>query len=111
MCQLDKKRGRLSRNGSGTRLLELGHMLEPTELRTTEFAPPVKESRAVQAAVQGYEKQIARLALESGPFLGARLRPPSRRSAALSSGQDVAPNRAAKLCLWQSACALQCQDT
>src|SRR5439155_19791630 len=42
--------------------LELGHVLEPTPVRTTEFAPPVKEIAAEQAPVQGYEKQIARLA-------------------------------------------------
>src|SRR2546427_11341308 len=58
--------------------LELGHVLEPTPMRTTEFAPPVKETRASQAPVQGYEKQITRLTLESGPFLGAGLHPPAR---------------------------------
>ena len=109
MRPLDKKRGRLSRNGSGTRLLELGHVLEPTPLRTTEFAPPVTEITAEQAPVQGYGKQITRPALESGPFLRARLRPPARWDAALSGWQDVAPNRAAKLCRWQSARALQRQ--
>ena len=80
-------------------------------MRTTEFAPSVKEPTAEQAPVQGYGKQIARLALESGSFLGAGLRPPARRGAVLSGWQDVAPNRAAKLCRWQSARPLQRQDT
>jgi hypothetical protein len=111
MRPLDKKRGRLSRNGSGTRLLELGHVLEPTPMRTTEFAPSVKEPTAEQAPVQGYGKQIARLALESGSFLGAGLRPPARRGAVLSGWQDVAPNRAAPRSRWQSARPLQRQDT
>ena len=95
MRPLDKKRGRLSRNGSPNLRLELGHVLEPTPLRTTEFAPPVKETTAEQAPVQGYEKQITRLTLESGSFLGAGLHPPARWDAALSGWQDVAPNRAA----------------
>src|SRR5450759_5492824 len=36
---VDRRSGRSSRNGSGTRLLELGHTLHPTAMRTTEFAP------------------------------------------------------------------------
>src|SRR6266566_4595560 len=108
-ARLSKKRGRSSRNGSPNLRLELGHVLEPTPMRTTEFAPPVTEITAEQAPVQGYGKQITRPALESGPFLRARLRPPARWDAALSGWQDVAPNRAAKLCRWQSARALQRQ--
>ena len=92
---LDKKRGRLSRHGSGTRLLELGQMLEPTPLRTTEFALHIKEPTAEQAPVQGYEKPAVALRLQSGTFLRAGLRPSARRGAVLSGGQDVAPNRAA----------------
>jgi hypothetical protein len=57
--------------------LELGHMLEPTPLRTTEFAPPMKESTGEQVPVQGYGTQIARLALESGSFFRTGLRPPA----------------------------------
>src|SRR6266568_1830628 len=83
--------------------LELGHVLEPTPLRTTEFAPPVTETTEEQGPVQGYDKPSVALRLQSGSFLGAGLRPPTRRGAALSRWQDVAPNRAAKLCRWQSA--------
>jgi len=90
--------------------LELGHVLEPTPMRTTEFAPPIKEATAEQAPVQGYEKQIARLALESRSVLGAGLRSPTRRGAVLSGGQDVAPNRATPRSRWQPTRALQRQD-
>src|SRR5438132_4526472 len=57
--------------------LELGHMLEPTPLRTTEFALPIKEPTAEQAPVQGYEKPAIALRLQSGAFLGTGLRPPT----------------------------------
>src|SRR5256885_4241666 len=50
--------------------LELGHVLEPTPLRTTEFAPPVKETRASQAPVQGYEKPAVALPWKAGRFSG-----------------------------------------
>ena len=57
--------------------LELGHLLEPTPLRTTEFALPIKEPTAEQAPVQGYEKPAVALRLQSGAFLGAGLRSPA----------------------------------
>jgi hypothetical protein len=50
--------------------LELGHMLEPTPMRTTEFAPPIKETRASQAPVQGYEKPSVALPWKAGRFSG-----------------------------------------
>jgi hypothetical protein len=50
--------------------LELGHALEPTPMRTTEFAPPVEETRAVQAPVQGYEKPAVALPWKAGRFSG-----------------------------------------
>jgi hypothetical protein len=50
--------------------LELGHMLEATAMRTTEFAPPVKESTAEQAPVQGYEKPSVALPWKAGRFSG-----------------------------------------
>jgi hypothetical protein len=87
--------------------LELGHLLEPTPMRTTQFAPPVTETPVKQAPVQGYGKQIARLALESGPVLGAGLRPRAGWGALLSGGQDVAPPplSATKL---MAVCACSC---
>jgi hypothetical protein len=50
--------------------LELGHVLEPTPMRTTEFAPPVKEPRAVQVPVQGYDKPSIALPWKAGRFSG-----------------------------------------
>jgi len=50
--------------------LELGHQLEPTPLRTTEFAPPVTETRASQAPVQGYGKPAVALPWKAGRFSG-----------------------------------------
>ena len=50
--------------------LELGHVLAPTPMRTTEFAPPVKETPAEQAPVQGYGKPAVALAWKAGRFSG-----------------------------------------
>jgi len=50
--------------------LELGHMLEPTPLRTTEFAPPIAETTAEQAPVQGYGKPAVALPWKVGHFSG-----------------------------------------
>jgi len=50
--------------------LELGHMLEPTPMRTTEFAPPVTETTAEQAPVQGYGKPAVALPWKAGRFSG-----------------------------------------
>ena len=50
--------------------LELGHVLEPTPMRTTEFAPPVKEPTAEQAPVQGYGKPSVALPWKAGRFSG-----------------------------------------
>src|SRR2546421_3929037 len=71
--------------------LELGHMLESTPLRTTEFAPPITEATREQAPVQGYDKPPVALRLQSGAVLGAGLRPRGRWDAGLSGEQDVAP--------------------
>jgi len=50
--------------------LELGHLLEPTPMRTTEFAPPVKETTAEQPPVQGYGKPAVALPWKAGHFSG-----------------------------------------
>src|SRR5438132_1000300 len=50
--------------------LELGHVLEPTPMRTTEFAPPVTEITAEQAPVQGYGKPSVALPWKAGRFSG-----------------------------------------
>src|SRR5260370_18873547 len=48
--------------------LELGHVLEPTPMRTTEFAPPVKETTEEQGPVQGYGKPSVALPWKAGRF-------------------------------------------
>src|SRR5437588_2540130 len=50
--------------------LELGHLLEPTPLRTTEFAPASCESTAEQAPVQGYGKPSVAAPWKAGRFSG-----------------------------------------
>jgi len=50
--------------------LELGHALEPTSLRTSEFAPAVKETTAEQVPVQGYGPPAVALPWKAGRFSG-----------------------------------------
>jgi hypothetical protein len=50
--------------------LELGHVLEPTPLRTTEFALPVSEAPVQQAPAQGYGKPSVALPWKAGRFSG-----------------------------------------
>ena len=71
--------------------LELGHVLEPTEIRSTLFAPalpPAHKETSAQAPVQGYGSAEVALRRTRGPLLWARLRPPARWDLALS-GQAV----------------------
>lgn len=51
--------------------LELGHVLEPGSLRTTEFAPAVSESTAGQAPEQGYGPPVVGGSWKAGCFAGA----------------------------------------
>jgi hypothetical protein len=67
---LDKKRGRLSEPRVWNLRLELGHMLEPTPMRTTEFALPIKEPTVEQVPVQGYDKPVIALPWKAGRFSG-----------------------------------------
>ncbi len=50
--------------------LELGHMLEPTPPRLTEFAPAIKETAAEQDPAQGYGKPAVALPWKAGRFSG-----------------------------------------
>ncbi len=50
--------------------LELGHQLEPTPMRTTSIAPPVTESTAEHAPVQGYGKPAVALPWKAGRLSG-----------------------------------------
>jgi hypothetical protein len=50
--------------------LELGHQLEPTELRTTEFAPAVPEAKEQQPPSSGYGKPSVAAPWKAGRFSG-----------------------------------------
>ena len=76
--------GRWSRNGHGTRRLQLGHQLKPQPLRTTEFVPAIADSPetgAKQTPVQGYGAPAVALHRISRALLGARFSPPTQRRA------------------------------
>ena len=50
--------------------LELGHQLEPTEVRTTEFARAVSEAKAQQPPSSGYGKPAVAAPFKAGRFSG-----------------------------------------
>ncbi len=72
---LVRSAGKSFRNGGGTRLLELGHQLEPTCLRPTEFAPaipPVTEQTADSPApAPGYGPPATATSWKAGRFTGS----------------------------------------
>jgi len=50
--------------------LELGHVLKPEPLRTTEFAPALCTPQAEQAPAQGYEPPVVAGAWKAGRYAG-----------------------------------------
>ena len=50
--------------------LELGHVLEPTPMRTTEFAPAVSEAQEQQPPSSGYSKPSVAAPWKAGRFSG-----------------------------------------
>ncbi len=50
--------------------LELGHVLKPEPLRTTEFAPACSESKEQQSCTCGYGKPAVAAAFKAGRFSG-----------------------------------------
>jgi hypothetical protein len=50
--------------------LELGHVLEPTPMRTTEFAPAVPEAKEQQPPSSGYGKPSVAASWKAGRFSG-----------------------------------------
>jgi hypothetical protein len=110
MRPLDKKPGRLSRNGCGTCAWNWGICLSRRRCARPSLLLPSKRSQRHKG--QGKAMASLRLpcAFKAGRFSGAGLRPPTRRDAALPRWQDAAPNRAASRSRWQSARALQRQD-
>jgi hypothetical protein len=62
--------GSWCRNGSGTRLLELGHQLHPDPVRTTEFAPVLPPLLPHTALTPGYTPPHVGLPWKAGRFSG-----------------------------------------
>ena len=50
--------------------LELGHLLKPEPLRTTEFAPALRETKAGQESEQGYEPPVVGGTWKAGRYSG-----------------------------------------
>jgi hypothetical protein len=50
--------------------LELGHLLKPEPLRTTEFAPALRETKAGQEPEQGYEPPVVGGTWKAGRYSG-----------------------------------------
>jgi hypothetical protein len=71
--------------------LELGHVLEPTPMRTTEFAPSVKEPTAEQAPVQGYGKPSVALPWKAGRFSGQDFAPQPDGALSCPAGKTLRP--------------------
>jgi hypothetical protein len=103
MPPLDKKLGRLSRNGSLPCAWNWGMCLSRRRCARFLVCSRRQRTHSGAGACAGLCQAFDRFALESGAFLGAGLRPPARRGAILSGGQNVAPNRAAKFRRWESA--------
>ncbi len=51
--------------------LELGHLLKPEPVRTTEFAPALRETNAEPEPEQGYEPPVVGSAWKAGRYSGA----------------------------------------
>ena len=91
--------------------LELGHQVEPTPLRTTEFAPAQAEANEQRPVICGYGKPTVAAPWKAGRFGGARLCPPARRDVTLPSQSDPFGTRAAQGSRWESACGLRRQHS
>ncbi|TMC43795.1 MAG: hypothetical protein E6J31_02155, partial [Chloroflexi bacterium] len=65
-----RKQGKSCLNGSGTRLLELGHQLHPDPVRTTEFAQAFPPVPAHTAPPSGYASPQGGLPWKTGRFSG-----------------------------------------
>jgi hypothetical protein len=90
--------------------LELGHVLKPTPMRTTQFAPPVNETPAEQVPVQGYGKPSVALPWKADRFSGQDFVLQPDGALCCPAGKTVRPRRLAPRSRWQSARALQRQN-
>ncbi len=72
--------------------LELGHQLEPTPMRTTEFAPAIAEVSENEASTFGYASPEAGLPWKAGHFSGRDFVPQSDGSLRCPAGKSLHPN-------------------
>src|SRR5215472_4993724 len=75
----------------------------------TRHGRPTRD-RSEAGTGTGVWRAHRRIAVEGRTLLGARLHPPARWRAALSSRQDAVSHGTAPRSEWQFACALQRQD-
>src|SRR6266700_3173648 len=88
--------------------LELGHQLEPSPMRITEFAPAIPEASERKASAFGYASPEAGLPWKAGRFSGRDFAP--QADGTLPCWQDVVPDRTAPRSRWHLAAALCRQD-
>jgi hypothetical protein len=72
--------------------LELGHQLEPTPMRTTEFAPAIADVSENPAGTFGYASPEAGLPWKAGHFSGRDFVPQSDGSLRCPAGKSLHPN-------------------
>src|ERR1700694_1096064 len=89
MRQRVRNAGRPSHNGSGTRLLELGHQLHPDPVRTTEFAPAMSEAKEQQSCTFGYGKPTEAAPWKVGRFSGQDFVPQPDGTLRCPAGQSL----------------------
>jgi hypothetical protein len=90
--------------------LELGHQLEPTPLRTTEFAPalpPQREQAATRPASSapssGYDPPITATSFKTGRFTGADFPLQPDGTLRCPAGQSLTAHERQRSSRWQSA--------
>jgi len=97
-------------SGFGTRLLELGHQLEPIPLRTTEFAfalPPQSEqtatSPASSAPASAYSPPTTATSFKTGRFTGADFPHEGDGTLRCPAGQSLTAHEWRRARRWQPA--------
>src|SRR6266566_3186574 len=93
--------------------LELGHQLEPTPLRITEFAPALPEPREQAAArpassvpASGYSPPTTATSFKTGRFTGADFPLQPDGTLRCPAGQSLLAHERRRARRWQPACSL-----
>jgi hypothetical protein len=72
--------------------LELGHQLEPSPMRTTEFAPAIPEASERKASAFGYASPEAGLPWKAGRFSGRDFAPQADGTLRCPAGKTLYPS-------------------